>query len=188
MNSAQPHCLMANVLLLRAPGDDDRYSTTFASAGYNPVSVPVLETVPTNLDSLKEIVRAGPTADGVIMTSARSCEAWKSVVDVLVKESLLAAASGLSCLFLKCIHNIVISQQSGLLFHSTWWDKPPLRPCPLYVQPTTTLHTPPAPPWVNPPGQPNSSLISSFHMKAAQDPQRFYISLGTRTGTQSLDY
>lgn len=171
------------ILLLRAPpeGNDDRYSTAFASAGYNPLSVPVLETVPTNLASLKEIVSAGPVAedyDGVIMTSARSCEAWKSVVRVLVEESSLDAirgGSGLSCLWtVICIHNIM-KLQHGLLFHSTWWDKPLPLPCPLYAQPTTTLHTAPALPLVNPPGQANNSPTSSSHLKAAQDQKMFYI-------------
>jgi uroporphyrinogen-III synthase len=95
---------MANVLLLRAPtvGDNDRYSSAFTLAGYHPVSAPVLETVPTNLTSLKEIVRAGPTAenyDGVILTSARSCSAWKSVVVDLVDEPPTDANPSASSLF-----------------------------------------------------------------------------------------
>jgi uroporphyrinogen-III synthase len=99
---AQPP-MMTDVLLLRAPGDDDRYSTAFLERGYNPISVPVLETVSTNLARLKEIVKAGPALenyDGVIMTSARSCEGWKSVVRALVQESLSDTTSSLSFLFL----------------------------------------------------------------------------------------
>lgn len=97
---------MAQVLLMREPStdDDDRYSTAFASAGYIPLSVPVLETVPTNLASLKKIVRAGPAAedyDGVVMTSARSCEAWKNAVSLLIEQyspDINTGGSGLSYL------------------------------------------------------------------------------------------
>lgn len=83
---------MANVLLLRAPsqGEEDRYSTTFNNAGYNAISVPVLETVLTNLTTLKAIVEKGPTAEcleGVIITSRRACDAWKTVVGDLVGSS-----------------------------------------------------------------------------------------------------
>jgi len=100
---------MANVLLLRAPsaGEDDRYSAAFVSAGYHPVSAPVLETVSTNLSSLKAIVRAGPAAgnyDGVIVTSVRSCEAWKSVIGILASEALsspnTSESNGMSCILL----------------------------------------------------------------------------------------
>ncbi|KAG6861132.1 hypothetical protein C0995_003584 [Termitomyces sp. Mi166 len=83
---------MANVLLLRAPsnGQEDRYQTTFAEAGYQSISVPVLETISTNLPALKDTIRSGPRAenfDGVIITSARSCEVWKSAVGDLPKDS-----------------------------------------------------------------------------------------------------
>lgn len=84
---------MANVLLLRAPshGHEDRYQMTFAEAGYHAISVPVLETISTNLPTLKDIIRSGPRTediDGVIITSARSCEVWKSVVgDLLIGSS-----------------------------------------------------------------------------------------------------
>lgn len=119
---------MANVLLLRAPStdDDDRYSTAFSSAGYNPVPVPVLETVPTNLDNLKGIIRAGPAIenyDGVIMTSARSCEAWKSVIGVLLEESTSNSATGESGLSYLSIVSVSRTheapQQSGPPFRST---------------------------------------------------------------------
>ncbi|KAG6879219.1 hypothetical protein C0992_004361 [Termitomyces sp. T32_za158] len=83
---------MANVLLLRTPshGQEDRYHTTFAGAGYHAISVPVLETISTNLSTLKDIIKNGPRTedvDGVIMTSARSCEVWKSAVGDLVIDS-----------------------------------------------------------------------------------------------------
>ncbi|KAF5375368.1 hypothetical protein D9615_007924 [Tricholomella constricta] len=81
---------MTNALLLRAPssGQDDRYETTFNEAGYHALSVPVLETISTNIPTLREILKAGPAAEkfeGVVLTSARSCEAWKTVVGDLVR-------------------------------------------------------------------------------------------------------
>ncbi|KAG5642299.1 hypothetical protein DXG03_003043 [Asterophora parasitica] len=82
--------VMANVLLLRAPssGEEDRYEAAFTDAGYNAVSVPVLKTISTNLPTLKDILEAGPAAEnfeGVVLTSARSCEAWKTVMGELVR-------------------------------------------------------------------------------------------------------
>ncbi|GLB44547.1 putative uroporphyrinogen-III synthase HemD [Lyophyllum shimeji] len=84
---------MANVLLLRAPtqGQDDRYEATFTEAGYHPLSVPVLETISTNLEILEGIVEAGPSKnnlEGVVLTSARACEAWESVVGELTGASI----------------------------------------------------------------------------------------------------
>ncbi|EGO02967.1 hypothetical protein SERLA73DRAFT_119979 [Serpula lacrymans var. lacrymans S7.3] len=49
------------------------------SYGYNPISVAVLETVITNLDELKCKISSGPKEQdlaGVVITSARACEAW----------------------------------------------------------------------------------------------------------------
>lgn len=88
---------MANILFLRAPspGEDDRYETTFNEAGYNVISVPVLETVLTNLADLETIVKDGPapeSIEGVIITSGRSCEAWKSVVGDLVGSPMKAGS------------------------------------------------------------------------------------------------
>jgi len=82
---------MAHILLLRAPGHGgpDRYESAFSDKGLTPVSVPVVETGYTNLDKLKETIVAGPEQGGfggVIVTSARSCEAWKAVVLELVGE------------------------------------------------------------------------------------------------------
>ncbi|PPQ99318.1 hypothetical protein CVT24_009186 [Panaeolus cyanescens] len=70
-----------NVLLLREPSEDgpDLYETAFKTAGYNPVSLPVLETVFENLSTLSLIIRQGPMnrgVHGVVITSKRSCEAW----------------------------------------------------------------------------------------------------------------
>ncbi|KAH9919039.1 tetrapyrrole biosynthesis uroporphyrinogen III synthase [Fomitopsis serialis] len=82
---------MAHVLLLRAPSHDgpDRYESALSDKDLTPVSVPVVETGYTNLDKLKETIVAGPEKGefgGVIVTSARSCEAWKAVVLELVGE------------------------------------------------------------------------------------------------------
>ncbi|KAH9837686.1 tetrapyrrole biosynthesis uroporphyrinogen III synthase [Rhodofomes roseus] len=82
---------MAHVLLLRAPTRDgpDRYESALADKGLTPASVPVVETGYTNLDKLKEVIVAGPERGGfggVVVTSARSCEAWKAVVLELVGE------------------------------------------------------------------------------------------------------
>ena len=78
--------LMANVILLRVPSQDssDRYENAFKSLGYNPVSIPVLQTVLTNLEQLTCIVSSGPVSggyDGVIITSGRACEGWRRVVE-----------------------------------------------------------------------------------------------------------
>ncbi|KAK0442098.1 tetrapyrrole biosynthesis, uroporphyrinogen III synthase [Armillaria borealis] len=69
-----------NVLLLREPTPSsdtgqDRYETAFAAAKYTPFSIPVLETVLTNITELASVTEQSDF-DGVIVTSARSCEAW----------------------------------------------------------------------------------------------------------------
>ncbi|GBE87008.1 tetrapyrrole biosynthesis uroporphyrinogen III synthase [Sparassis crispa] len=83
---------MANVLLLRAPSQDggDKYEDNIRTQGYTPVSVPVLETVLKNLPALKEIIQAGHSVKGyagVIITSGRACEAWRTAVQELVSNS-----------------------------------------------------------------------------------------------------
>ncbi len=70
----------AKVLLLREPtpssdSGQDRYEAAFAAAKYTPFSIPVLETVLTNITELASVTEQSDF-DGVIMTSARSCEAW----------------------------------------------------------------------------------------------------------------
>jgi uroporphyrinogen-III synthase len=69
------------VILLRAPSGDehDKYEAAFASAGYLPVSIPVLQTTLTNISLLADIISAGGYS-GVIVTSVRACEAWKAAV------------------------------------------------------------------------------------------------------------
>lgn len=78
---------MANVLLLRSPTENapDAYEEACRSRAYTPVSVPVLETVPRNLGDLKGIITQSSTQTygGVIITSSRSCEAWRAVVQEL---------------------------------------------------------------------------------------------------------
>ncbi|EJF55923.1 tetrapyrrole biosynthesis uroporphyrinogen III synthase [Dichomitus squalens LYAD-421 SS1] len=80
-----------NVLLLRAPSEDaggvDKYEEAFRTRGYRAISVPVLETVHTNIEQLKETVRRGGAGyAGVIVTSGRAVEAWRLVVQQLVEE------------------------------------------------------------------------------------------------------
>ncbi|KJA22650.1 hypothetical protein HYPSUDRAFT_66868 [Hypholoma sublateritium FD-334 SS-4] len=79
---------MGNVILLRDPSEaaPDRYEAAFAAEGFHPVSVPVLDTVHTNISNLADIVRRGPAAQtlsGVIITSKRSCEAWRKALQLL---------------------------------------------------------------------------------------------------------
>jgi uroporphyrinogen-III synthase len=79
---------MTNVLLLKAPSNDspDRYEECFKRQGYTPHSIPVLETILDNLDSLQRIVSTGPGVhgyDGVIITSKRAGDAWRHAVAAL---------------------------------------------------------------------------------------------------------
>lgn len=74
-----------NAILLRAPeASPDKYEVAFSTLGSqcSAVSVPVLETVLVNLEDLKESIM-NIKVDGVIMTSVRSCEAWKTVIGQL---------------------------------------------------------------------------------------------------------
>jgi len=82
-----PHT--TKVLLLREPSTPDKYESTLTSAGYNPISLPVLETLPVNLPALRDIIHDGPEVcefAGVVITSKRSCETWGMALDIL-KES-----------------------------------------------------------------------------------------------------
>ncbi|KAI0092390.1 tetrapyrrole biosynthesis, uroporphyrinogen III synthase [Irpex rosettiformis] len=83
---------MDNVLLLRSPNIDgpDKYESALRAAGYYPLSVPVLETVLVNGESLHDIVQKDPKElelSGVVITSSRSCEAWRETVQSFVAES-----------------------------------------------------------------------------------------------------
>ncbi|KAF8637108.1 hypothetical protein AX17_003012 [Amanita inopinata Kibby_2008] len=81
----------SNILFLRAPQPPDRYESAFLSGGYTPVSIPVLETALVNVAELAGTISKGPEyhgddagCTGVIVTSARACEAWKAAVKHLV--------------------------------------------------------------------------------------------------------
>ncbi|PFH45636.1 hypothetical protein AMATHDRAFT_158395 [Amanita thiersii Skay4041] len=94
---------MPNVLLLRAPSQDssvDRYEVTFASAaGYTPISIPVLETTLTNLPTLGSTLRQGSTENGytgVIITSARACEAWDAAIQSNLSTAIETQDSGIN--------------------------------------------------------------------------------------------
>ncbi|KAF8153945.1 tetrapyrrole biosynthesis, uroporphyrinogen III synthase [Crassisporium funariophilum] len=80
---------MANVLLLREPsGTCDRYESAFTLAGYHPISIAVLETSYTNLSSLRDIIQQGPKVhgySGVVVTSKRSCDAWREALQLLTE-------------------------------------------------------------------------------------------------------
>ncbi|KDQ23769.1 hypothetical protein PLEOSDRAFT_1079082 [Pleurotus ostreatus PC15] len=72
-----------SVLLLRAASKDapDKYESSFVAAGYVPTSIPVLETNLTNIEELVGILSDTSTGfSGVILTSARACEAWKNAI------------------------------------------------------------------------------------------------------------
>ncbi|OCH84534.1 tetrapyrrole biosynthesis uroporphyrinogen III synthase [Obba rivulosa] len=92
---------MANVLLLRSTSQDgpDKYEEAFRSRGYTPISVPVLETVLKNLGDLKGSVLEGPfklAFGGVIVTSARACEAWRVVMQEITDATSGPRDSGVS--------------------------------------------------------------------------------------------
>ncbi|KAK2462821.1 hypothetical protein APHAL10511_005212 [Amanita phalloides] len=65
------------------------YVTAFASAGYAPISVPVLETALTNVSDLTDIIfrGSGSAFAGVIVTSSRACEAWKVAVQSTIADA-----------------------------------------------------------------------------------------------------
>ncbi|EMD32831.1 hypothetical protein CERSUDRAFT_143432 [Gelatoporia subvermispora B] len=90
---------MVNVLLLRSTPQDgpDKYEEAFRARGYNPVSVPVLETVLKNIENLRDVILEGPARrsyGGVIVTSARACEAWRATMQRIVKESPASSEQG----------------------------------------------------------------------------------------------
>ena len=80
--------MYSSVILLRAPtGPPDRYEAAFRDASFEPFSLPVLEST-LEIDGLKDVIKHGPVASGVsggvIITSARSAEAWRKAVDELL--------------------------------------------------------------------------------------------------------
>ncbi|KDR73927.1 hypothetical protein GALMADRAFT_250616 [Galerina marginata CBS 339.88] len=89
---------MSKVLLLREPSLDapDRYELAFKVAGYHPTSISILETVHHDIPGLSEIVKSGPEAQGftgVIVTSRRSCDAWREALQHL-QESAFSTQLG----------------------------------------------------------------------------------------------
>ncbi len=83
---------MTSVLLLRAASRDvpDKYESSFVAAGYVPTSIPVLETNITHTDELARVLSSDTSTSfsGVILTSARACEAWKNASDLVAAPSL----------------------------------------------------------------------------------------------------
>ncbi|EIN05811.1 tetrapyrrole biosynthesis uroporphyrinogen III synthase [Punctularia strigosozonata HHB-11173 SS5] len=94
--------MKGRVLLLRAPASDsdDRYELCLRDKGYDPVCIPVLETVLSNGDELADAVEGGPNGKeyaGVVITSARACEAWKrSVRRVLERREVGGGGGGVT--------------------------------------------------------------------------------------------
>jgi uroporphyrinogen-III synthase len=91
--------MSAGVILLKAPSQDQRdpYRELFESSGYAVGFVPVLETAWNNLDELKNILLdcgSSQMYGGVIVTSARASEAWKTVVQGLTCETTPSTESG----------------------------------------------------------------------------------------------
>lgn len=80
-----------HVLLLRAPSTpDDPYECHFASVGVPSTSLTVLESVPANLDELQWILQTGARFhgyEGVIITSARSVDAWSQAAQRVVSNN-----------------------------------------------------------------------------------------------------
>ena len=141
---------MVRALLLRAPTTDepDRYETVFRDHGLKPVSVSVVETGYTNLDTLKDIVIAGPEKggySGVIVTSARSCEAWKVVVVQLVEEDAQQEEGQTSetaiRLMLYCDLLTGRAQNTGLAYPSTPSARRLRGLCSLFVTSTAGART-----------------------------------------------
>ena len=84
-----------NVLLVRNPSEDapDRYHQHLESIGLHPYSVPVLETIYTNLGDLHKTVEGkSSNYGGVIMTSSRSAECW----DLIIQELSSTGRGGLA--------------------------------------------------------------------------------------------
>lgn len=127
--------MLKNVLLLRSPSEDadgpDKYEEAFRARGYRPVSAPVLEAVYKNLDKLAEVLRrrgaiAAEDTDaryaGVIVTSARACEAWRVVVQEL-SEQLKSGSevSGMAgCTLVMCYGVLIldsISYSAIVVYH-----------------------------------------------------------------------
>jgi len=81
------------VILLKTPSESsesqgDPYVAELASLGYAPLIVPTIEHTLVHIDDLADIIHRGPDRfDGVIITSARSAEAWSKAVTTIVVEN-----------------------------------------------------------------------------------------------------
>ncbi|GAA5827748.1 hypothetical protein JCM11251_007653 [Rhodosporidiobolus azoricus] len=87
------------LVLLRSPTEaskDDPYRTAAVDAGFNDVHLlPILSTSFTNFTRLAEVLAAGAEGyDGVVMTSARSAEAWAAAAATLQPSSSNCPANG----------------------------------------------------------------------------------------------
>ena len=89
--------MRSTVLLLRAPQEDgapDKYESAFTTHGYRARSLAVLETVHTNAAQLVATLREGKAEyAGVVITSARACEAWRAAVETADAAECAGASS-----------------------------------------------------------------------------------------------
>lgn len=94
---------MTHVLLLRAPSgtdDKDPYEAQFASDGLTATSVPVYETVFSDLHELQWIVETGAGFHGykgVVITSGRAVEAWAKAAQAVLETELPAQSKRTIC-------------------------------------------------------------------------------------------
>jgi uroporphyrinogen-III synthase len=72
-----------NVLLLRGPLHPDPYHHELVSLGYSPRSIPPLDTTLVHQDKLRHRMSETPSARAVILTSARSADAWRDALVAL---------------------------------------------------------------------------------------------------------
>jgi hypothetical protein len=90
--------VMPNILLFREPSPDstDRYEDLFhAHPGYTAKSIPVLETVHTNIDLLSTHLKDQFTElSGVVITSKRSCDALNESLQRICEERDISGALG----------------------------------------------------------------------------------------------
>jgi uroporphyrinogen-III synthase len=73
-----------HILLLRTPSTLDAYHNELSALGYDPHSIPPLETTLVHLDDLRARLSRAPAGKGVILTSARGAEAWRATVIALL--------------------------------------------------------------------------------------------------------
>ena len=116
-----------NVLLVRNPpeGAPDRYRQHLESIGLHPYSVPVLETVYTNLGDLRDTLeRKSSSYGGVIMTSSRSADCWDLIIQELSSPArgVSVSSGGQFHVFVCAGHELLNrAEQIGPASHSTSW-------------------------------------------------------------------